>query len=337
MATKTLGLTGRDYSTMAAWASYVNALTLSAPEVLEVYNDGGAVADTAQVIVNGYSGASGTNTITIRPASGQGFRDHANKLTNALRYNTANGAALTSNAGYLGGGSDYEFTGGYTIIDGLQIRSTASSPPAVKLSGTSAELKNCIVEAAGASAVVDQRSGTLLRNSVLMAKGSANGINTSGGSITVENCTIVKIGSASGSGVAVSYGGTVLMKNTVIAGFTDDTTTASGGTFSASCANNATSKSAFDVTNAGAGTPQVSIAAGTDLESLTSSSEDCRIKAGSTKLIDTGVTISGLTTDIVGQTRGAALDIGAWEYVAAGGSSSVPPPFPRFNYAILNH
>lgn len=324
MATKTLGLTGRDYSTMAAWASYVNALTLSAPEVLEVYDDGGAVADTAQVIVNGYSGANSTNTITIRPASGQGFRDHAGKLTNALRYNVSNGAALTTNAGYLGGGSGYEFTGGYTIVDGLQIRGTAPNPPTVKISGTSTELKNSIIDAAGSGDVVDQRSGTITRNSVLMAKGSGNGIQTSGGSITVENCTIVKIGSASSSGVAVSYSGVVLMRNTVIAGFTNDTASASGGTFSASCENNATSKSAFDVTNAGNGTPQVNIAAGTDLESLTSGSEDCRVKAGSTKLIDTGVTISGLTTDIVGQTRGATFDIGAWEYVAGGGSSTTP-------------
>lgn len=125
MATKTLGLTGRDYSTLAAWASYVNALSLSANEILEVYNDGGAVADTTSVVVGGWT-ANGFS-VTMRPASGQGIKDNANKLTNALRWNASNGAALTTSIGYTYG---YDFVGANLVIQDLQFRASASSSSA---------------------------------------------------------------------------------------------------------------------------------------------------------------------------------------------------------------
>ena len=126
MATNTLGLTGRDYSTLAAWAAYVNALSLAANEILEGYNDGGPVADTATVTIGGWT-ANGF-TVTMRPAASQGIRHNANKLTNALGWNSANGAALTNSVGYADG---YVLSGANLTIEDLQFRTTASTASSV--------------------------------------------------------------------------------------------------------------------------------------------------------------------------------------------------------------
>lgn len=321
MATRSIGLTGRDYSTLAAWASYVNALSLSAPEIGEVYRDGGPVADTAAVIFSGYTGASATNTITLRPAAGQGFKDHASASTNALRYNDTLGAALTNNTGYQSVDGVYRL-GAFMIVDGLQILSTGGGGSrGVRMAGTDVTLKNSIVRANSSGAVVFSPGGAgrLIQNCVLQAHSSGDGINVEGNGVTltVEGCTIVKIGAASGGGIGAGYSSIVLMRNTVVFGFTTNVAVSSGATFSASCANNATNAASWNVANAANGTPQYSLAAGTDLISVTSGSENLRAVSTSTKLVNTATT-AGLAIDIFGTARpqGAAYDIGAHEYAA---------------------
>src|SRR5690606_36615708 len=92
--TVTVGTSGRDYSTLqAAW----NALpaTLDDDYVFELYadsefTDGLSTVSPARTM--------GAYTLTIRPAPGQGFRDHANRLTNALRYNASNGVGISTDS-----------------------------------------------------------------------------------------------------------------------------------------------------------------------------------------------------------------------------------------------
>ena len=50
-----LGL--RNYATLSAWSSYVNALALSAPEVANMYNDA-EFTETATVTIGGWRGGS---------------------------------------------------------------------------------------------------------------------------------------------------------------------------------------------------------------------------------------------------------------------------------------
>ncbi len=66
MVTRTLGLNSglRNFTTAVALAAVVNASTFSAPEITEVYNDGGAVADTTSVVFGGWSGGSSTCATT---------------------------------------------------------------------------------------------------------------------------------------------------------------------------------------------------------------------------------------------------------------------------------
>ena len=311
MATKTLGLTARDYSTLAAWASYVNALNLSANEICDVYNDGGAVADTVQVTVSGWT-ANGF-TVTLRAASGQGFGDNANKLTNALRYNASNGAALTNNVGYT---DAYRFGSSSLIVTGLQFIATASTASsAIKIwSGTT--VNRCILQrAAGGSYVVSQNGTNFtINDSLILHAGAGGGVQTTDTGVAINGCTIATTG-ATGIGIAQTYAVNPVVKNTAIYGFPIDVqNTAGSGT-----TNNATDKGTFGGTGWGV-SGQTSLSSA-DFESVTSGSSDWRIKTGSTKLINTGAGSVGSGLSVVGTTRGATYDVGAWE-VAASGSTA---------------
>lgn len=309
MATKTLGLTGRDYSTLAAWATYVSALSLAANEILEVYNDGGAVADTAKVSVGGWT-ANGFS-VTIRPASGQGIRDHANRLTNALRWNASNGAALTNSVGYDYG---YAFTGANLVIQDLQFRTTAASASGCAQGRGSSVISRCIIWTSAGYAMPQTHACTV--NDSLLVSANGGGIQVSGDSLVISNSTLASL-SGAGTGIQQTYTQSIppLVKNTVFFNFaTDVQNTCTTGT-----TNNATSKASFGGTGWSTG-GQTSVTSA-DFENVSSGTEDFRIKAGSTKLIGTGAASVGSGFDIVNTARsGSTPSIGAWEAASASGT-----------------
>lgn len=313
MATKTLGLTGRDYSTLAAWATYVNALSLAADEILEVYNDGGAVADTAAVTVGGWT-ANGFS-VTLRAAAGQGIAEHANKLTNPLRYDASKGAALTNSVGYT---TAYVFIGANLTVEGLQIRATAGTASGTLNGSNGVTVSRCLISKSSGGYIVIQGAGALVVNdSLLIAPGAANGVQALATGLAINNCTIATTGGV-GIGIAQPYSVAPVVKNTAVYGFaTDFAGTAGSGT-----TNNATDKGSFGGTGWGV-SGQVSIGSA-DFESVSSGSEDFRVKSGSTKLIDTGASSVGTGLDVVGTTRTGTLDIGAWEFASDGGGGTAP-------------
>jgi hypothetical protein len=75
--TSTIGTASRNYSTIQAWHDAFS----TGGWIGECYNDAEFVED---VTMTGKT-TSATDYIELRTASGQSFRDHANKLTNALR------------------------------------------------------------------------------------------------------------------------------------------------------------------------------------------------------------------------------------------------------------
>jgi hypothetical protein len=307
MATKTVGLTGRDYSTFAAYATYVNALTFSANEICEVYNDGGAVADTTAVTIGGYTPAG--FTLTIRAASGQGFADNANRLTNALRYNASNGAALTNS---IYGADGYYFSGANITVTGLQFQTTTGGASSVVRGANSAVLNRCIFskDNGGGYVVVQGATPLTINDSLLMHKGSGRGLSISA-NFVANSCTIANSGTGD-VGIHDNYSDSPVVKNTLVYGFTTDFDTAAGS----GTTNNATSKASFGSTGWGT-SGQVSVST-SDIESATSGSEDWRIKSGSTKLPALGVASVGSGFDVVGKARsGSSPSIGAWESAAA--------------------
>lgn len=312
MATRTLGLTGRDYSTLAAWTSYVNALSLAAHEFLDAYNDGGAVVDTTQITVGGWT-ANGF-TVTMRPASGQGFGDNASKLTNALRYNASNGAAFTNNVGYT---DAYRLGSASLIVTGLQFIATASTAASTLKIWNGTTVNRCIFQRSSGAGYVVSQNGTnfTINDSLLFHAGTGGGLQTTETGVAINGCTIATTG-GSGIGIAQTYSVNPVVRNTAVFGFsTDFQNTAGGGS-----TNNATDKVSFGGT--GWGTSGQTGLSSADFENVSSGTADWRIKSGSTKLINTGAGSVGSGSDVVGTTRGATFDIGAWEFASGGGSST---------------
>ena len=323
MTTKVLRATsgaGVDYTTLAAWATYVNALTFSADEILEVDSSAGAIADSATIAIGGYT--PGAFSLIMRAVTGHGLSS-----ANALRWNSAS-AALSSTSG--SGSGAYQFTGSKLTVDGLQFKCGSATNVVRTATGTNQVIKNCVIQSsAGTNALFVSSNNPSLDNLAIVVNSTGVGVILEGSNATVTGCTVAKSGTASGTGINKTYGGAPVVKNTAVIGFTTDF----AGTFSASSTNNATDKGTFGGTNAGA-SGQVSITSA-DFGSLTASSEDLRVASGSTKLIDTGAT-AGLSTDIFGVARGATYDIGATEYAGGGGGSTYAPPPRRGGASFKN-
>lgn len=308
MATRTLGLTGSDYTTLAAWASYANALSLAANEILEV-RSGGAIQDTSFVVVGGWT-ANGFS-VTMRPFSGNGIADHASKRTNALRYDAALGAALTNNVSYSGA---YQLTGTNLVIEGLQFRHSTTSIVGCVAAGGGLVMRRSIIHKDTGGSAVSSISGGARFDDCVIQNNNGIGFEIADAGFVINGCSVVSTSGSAGTGVRQVYAVGTVVKNTAVVGFgTDFQGTAGGGT-----TNNATDKGSFGGT--GWGTSGQTGLTSADFESL--STPDWRIKAGSTKLIDTGAGSVGTGFDITNTARGATYDIGAWE-AGAGGSTPV--------------
>ena len=316
MATKQIPA---DYATMTLYTTtYLNVLTFTEAEVAEIT---GEISDILAITFGGYTGESATNTLTIKPASGQGIRDNANKLTNALRYNSANGAALTNSVG--SSTAAYYFTDPYFIIDGLQIKNTnAACTYMLRIENTTSNgvVKNNVLVGTlvNSGRVFQQNSSTCASNNNLVINLST----TSAGGILVRNsqsnCVSVALNGATGIGMLGLYATSSVIKNCAVYGYGANDYSA---TVSASSASNATDQASFGGTNWGANGGQTSLVGATEWESVTAGSEDFRLKSTSAKLKANGASPT-LSTDIVNTAWNAAKDIGVWTFNAAAANNN---------------
>lgn len=315
IVTKSIGTSGRDYSTLQAWedALPANLVTDGNSQVGECYNDSEFTAAGRLLLISGET-TDATHTITLRCGSGQSFRDNVNVQTNALRYNATNGVALrstASNAGYT-----VEIGAQFVTIDGLQI----SNPNAAVLfrnTGANWIFKNCIVEgnttaASGYNAAVfEMDSNGVGTNSIIINRlAGFDGILASvgAGGMSLVNITCVKPSDLTANNVAfnLGYGGT--LKN--CAGFGFNTFSAGSLSGNNNCSDKAIS---FGTGN------QASKTYANQFQNTLDATRDFRLKIGS-DCIDTGVTdtINIPSSDDIAKTirpSGTAWDIGAWELV----------------------
>lgn len=307
--TKTIG-TGGDYSTLQAWEDACPANLVTADQIWrgevknQLFSSSGAL-----LTISGQTTDS-TRYVELTTASGASFADNANVRTNALRYNSSNGAAIATSGGYV---NVVTISTAYTRMSKLQIQNTSGQ----LVTGANCTLEQMIVECNWSPIKVNSSPLTLKNCLVILKRSSADhGIDAAVGTLTVYNCTIVRPSNytAAGFGVEGVYG-TITVKNTAIFGFS----AFSRGT--ATQNNNATDLAS------GAGTSsQTSLTYSSQFENASAGSgtEDFRAKSGGA-LVDNGVDLSGsgVTTDISGTARGATYDIGAWEYANANVSVSL--------------
>lgn len=315
MANKTIKA-GGDYTTVSGWSAYVNALTLLADEFGLVT---GEITDTGNVTLGGW--VATIFSVTLTADSGQSFRDNANVRSNALRYDSANGAALKNTGG------NYNVTGDSFKLQNLQTNQSSNGYVDFvwEFGGASWAADNNIIRGDGrlSSSVVHVASGGdggSITNLALVNNGSSAvtaGILFQNGSVACSITDAILFGSSGkGTGISCQYGTPAVVKNVVVRGFTNDY----GSTANAASTNNATDKGSFGGTNYGT-SGQVSVPDAAFI-SVTPGSEDLRLSATPSPLGGNGVT-AGPATDISNTAWDSPHSIGCWALSGGGGGTTV--------------
>lgn len=309
---KSIGTAGRDYSTLQAWEDACPADLLGADQIWkgECYNDS---EFTSGVNFNGTNWGPSTY-LWLTCAAGQSFRDHAGKLTNALRYDQSKGVGIrvTGNYKTILVGTGFK-------VDGLQMYydSTYSSNYFVPVSSSAANfctLSNSLLQTRRTSS--RSASTMVLVNSLFIELGTSFA-NSAAAEVSAYNCTFVRPSDlgAAGTGVVLPYAGKTI-KNCAIFGFSNSITAPSGAT----AADNATDAA----TIYGSGTTGLSYSA--QFQNTTTAAADFRVKAGNGLGVGSRDAANTADLDIVGQARSLTTPtIGAWEYIAAGGTAGSTP------------
>jgi hypothetical protein len=307
--TKTIG-SGRDYSTIQAWVDAAPADLTSVDQIWKgvLYKEGagtnGEWTLSAKVTCYGSNHVTdATRYMWLTTASGASFTDNANKLTNALSYNTANGVAIRMT------GTDrvFEFGNGITFrFTGLQIKGNTGISIYAFNTGGLITVENSIVCSADSTVLttvpvlqavnsVFYNTGTVLdfpstarqylyNSTIYSTSTSTSLLSTTNGDANIYDCAF--------------FGGNAV---------------ASASTFFVG-SNNATNQSSVGFGSSN----QVSLTTANQFTLLTAGSEDFRTKAGAA-LINNGIRQQTYTNDldIVGQARSITTPtIGAWEYIS---------------------
>ncbi len=315
MATiSTIGTSSRNYSTVASWLA---AFATGGWEG-QCYNDSEFLV-TSTIAFSGHA-TSATDYIKLSAASGQGFGDNANKLTNALKYNQSNGVGIRCNTKYV---DTISISEDYVTLVGLQVSQSATGGGGGQIpirattnSQTHGVFDSLIVEntsGTGNQGVINAKEQTI-KNCLLVQRGtSGDGIFLSypASAGLIINCTIVRPSdiTAADNGIH-STSGSWKAVNTAIFGFTNFS---SGGT-PTGCSNNAS-----DVTIGTGSANQASKTYSSQFVTTTDAARDFRAKAGA-DLLENATSTGAPSTDIVGTSRpqGSAYDIGCWELVSGG-------------------
>lgn len=324
---KSVGNSGRDYTSFAAFFAAAPADLVAADQewIAEVYI--GEINITATQSTGAHT-TDATRHFTIRPATGNGIKDNV-AASDPLYYNPAKGAAINFGVSFA---ACIDVSGApYTAITGLQIKSTASATTEIIVCAINCSVVANLFDVAFGSAVVNAGNGnTTVRNNLMIVRSGVGAISFgySGGSKAEFNTIYAPNGANLDSGgnpmAAIgSQQSDVIVKNNAIFGFTrafNNDTYFSAGSF-----NNATDLATLVGTS--------------NLTSLVFASQfntttDLHIKVGSA-MIGAGVTISGVTTDILGQTRASPPSIGSVMYTAPAATPvSFSGPVPTRNGVV---
>lgn len=309
---KTIG-TGGDYSTLQAWEDACPANLVTADQVWQGQLKNQEFVSGSPLLTISGTTVDSTRYVELTTEAGASFADHANKATNALRYNASNGAGIRWTGTY---GTAITISQSYTRISKLQITATGSSNAAACLSSGSIDYvdhNQCIFEGKTTATTVSMvGSNSRLRNSLVVARHASAGSIVQGTAGTnIYNSTLVSTAGTATNGFLSNYG-TAICKNVYVGNVTN----ATAGSASVTKTTSFTS-----VSGPPSGWSAAAFSTAT-FESITDGSHDLRLKTGSA-LIDAGTTESTYAAnDVIGTARSGTWDVGAWEVPAAGGASA---------------
>jgi hypothetical protein len=327
--TKTIG-SGRDYATINAWVSGAASTYPSGLVAADViwrgvlYKEGGGTNNEWVITTSTTQYAltcDSTRYFLLEAASGQSFSDNGNKLTNALRYDNANGVSISVSGAYVFlFDMDTAFPSIVIKIKGIQFK--LGNQRIVTGIGN-VFFDNCIIESNANSPIFN--SNARATNCLLYTKTAYEIVSSSSWDGYFRNCILIGSGSSNYAFFLGNYVSGVIIKNCAIFGFPSGIVSNTARIDTANSTYNATDLSSFGWTATG---NIVSKTLANQFQNTGSGSEDFRVKTGA-DLIDAGVRDQTYTNDldIVGQTRSTSTPtIGAWE-----GSSTAPTNPYEFN------
>lgn len=273
------------------------------------------------LFING-STVSSTAYKELTTVAGASFADHANKLTNPLRYDATKGAAIrVTNAST----NAVDFAENFARISKLQIATTGALSIAF-LSGNGPIVDRCLFEAdhtgAGANVGVLALRGSIatIKNTLVIqrASGADHVVGTDTTSVSFFNTTFVAPDDLATAPTRVILSGASGAVNCTNCGlFAGDSTKA----IFAGSATPTFTTSYSDISGT-TGVTQTTYSS--EFENVNDATRDFRLKTGAAQ-INTGTTdATNAPTDIVGTTRpqGASYDVGVWEFTAAAGGGN---------------
>ena len=339
-----------DYVTLSSWASGIpGALT---QPIVGLLWDCGAItttAGTAYLTLSGHT-TSATNTITLKPAPGEGIRDFLATGVVPLAFNASLGVRFvlpnsTGNINY------FVVNDNNVIIEGLQVQdplSTSNSSLLATRSPGSLILRDCIFDGypqPGGAGLLDASAPVTCYNCLFVDRTTTEIFSTricfiydSATNSRFVNCTFISIAAptTSGDGAIGSQVSGSVVKNCAFFGF--NPVVDSGSTVAIAFDHCGFSNaSPIGGLSTDGGGNKFSLAASNQ---FTNPASDWRIKAGSALILagtpdSTDVPSSD---DIAGHTR-LGWDPGAWEYTspvsgsisfgvlrASASASLIPPP-----------
>lgn len=282
-----------------------------------------------------------TNNLTIKCAPGASFMDNANKRTNALRWNSSNGAAIRCEdapAIVFGGTVDY------LTIDGIQFLQDApalSSLDILKCApadlSTNKVIKNCIVQQQGSDnndCLFLTGKSTIIN--LLVIHGGNNpdsGIKLSdaaaGYETLVIDCTVVRPSNLAATGTSIGLHNKFADNKFVAIGCASFGFITDAFQLSASFGGNTTNFNATSFSDAASGfpdnTPDTNVYSvpydTTTFQQPSNAGGNQDYRSLITSLLrHAGVFNANATSDITGFARGNPPDIGAWDNGGGGGS-----------------
>jgi len=324
---KTIG-SGGDYTTIQAWEDACPADLTATDEIWQGQLKNQHFTGSGPMVTFSGVTTDSTRYIELTTEAGASFSDNASVLTNALRWDSANGAAITSTGNYAGNAAIMNNNQPNVRLTGLQVRCTGVSMPVdcgPSYSGGSITMDRCIIEGKGTSAdgVIGIYSGTL-KNSVFVQRSTGSPLSIGAAKAALYNCLLAATGTAPSHALRAAYGSRTL-KNCGIFGASAMSTGSTTTTFTACYTDIGSPPS-------GCTTTAYATGSGAMFTNITDGTHDFRPQSGSSLLNVVTADTTNAPTDIKGATRptGAnASDVGPWEEGSAAPADDVPPLFAR--------
>jgi hypothetical protein len=309
---KTIG-TGGDYTTIAAWEADTPVGGLVAAD--QIWQGQVKNQSFSETVTIAGTTVDSTRYVELTTQAGASFRDNANVQTNALKFNSSNGAALSSSTAY---GQVLSINQDFCRISNLQIAGLSGTTNTLTMAGSfTCTIDNVLAEGQRGVPVVSlSGANALIRNSQITQRGSGASsiLKLASGAQSIGNTLTVPTDITHPTNIIEGSYGTPVVKNTAMFGNGAALKTGGNTPTYTTCKSDAASLPS-GVTSATYNT--------STYQNLTDSTRDFR-EVSASPLRGAGTQdLTNSTTDIAGTTRNNPPDVGAWEFVAAGGSPTL--------------